>query len=160
MAITRSILSVSLALVLVGCGTTTPKPPTTNAPDDATITLAEAASSVSQSLTDLRAVEVSASPPINDKRMPYPTSYDMNAERVSLDWSGPIEPVLQRIATMKDYKLHVIGTRPAIPILVTIMAKDTPLGYVLRDINFQAGNKASLWVYPGVRIIELRYGKA
>ena len=155
MAIIRSILSLSLALALTGCGTAT-----TNTSDDVTITLAEAASSIGQSLTDLRAVEVSASPPVNDKRMPYPTSYDMNAERVSLEWSGPIEPLLQRIATMKDYKFHVIGTHPAIPVLVSITAKNTPLGYILRDINFQAGNKASLWVYPGVRIIELRYGKA
>ncbi len=155
----RSILSLCLVLLLTGCATT-PKPPVTPAPDDTVVGLAEAASSVSQSLSDLRAVEVSASPPINNKRMPYPTSYDMNAERVSLDWSGPIEPVLRRIANMKNYQFRVIGTRPAIPVLVTVMAKNTPLGYVLRDLNFQAGNKASLWVYPGVRIIELRYGKA
>jgi len=166
MAKTRSLLILSvIALVLTGCASTKapPAPPTpavSSGPDENTIQLVEAASSISQSLTDLRAVEVSASPPINDKRLPYPTSSDLDTEIVSVNWSGPIEPLLKRIATMQNYQFRVIGTRPAIPVLVSINAKDTPLGYVLRDVNFQAGNKASLWVYPGIKVIELRYGKA
>lgn len=126
--------------------------------DDAAVQLAEAASSVSQSLTDLTALEKAASPPINCKCLAYPTSSDL-CQLVSIDWSGPIEPLLRRVAWMTNYKLRIIGLRPAIPVLVTIFAKNTPVGYILRDANFQAASKASVQVYPGICVIELRYGR-
>ena len=148
------------ALLVVGCNTTKSSQIATNSgPDEASIKLAEAATSISQSLTDLKAIEKASTPPINNKRLPYPTSYDMG-QLASVNWSGPIEPLLQRIATLTDFQLRVIGRRPATPVLVTIDARNTPVGYIVRDANFQAGTKASINVYPGIHIIELRYGKA
>lgn len=147
-----------LISLLAGCSTSNPVQPSTMPSDDAAAQLAEAATSISQSLTDLTAIEKAEAPPINNKRMPYPTSWDMQ-QLVSVDWSGPIEPLLKRIAWMCNFKLRVIGLRPAIPVLVTISAKNTPVGYILRDADFQAASKASVRVYPGIRVIELRYGK-
>lgn len=134
--------------------------PTSLAPpaDDAEVQLAEAATSISQSLTDLNAMEKTLAPPVNCKCLPYPTSGDM-CQLASIDWAGPIEPLLRRISWMTGFKLHVIGARPAIPVLVTISAKNTEIGYILRDANFQAASKASVCVYPGIRVIELRYGR-
>lgn len=153
-------------MFLIGCSSTTPVTSTNSVPtsvnppaDDAAIQLTEAATSISQSLTDLTSIEKAIAPPINCKRLPYPTSSDMN-QLVSIDWSGPIEPLLRRIALMCDYKVRIIGRRPAIPVLVTISAKNTPVGYIIRDANFQAASKAGVWVYPGIRTIELRYGRA
>lgn len=154
---TAKIISLALGILLAGCASTHTQ--TSPADDDATVKLAEAASSISQSLSDLKGMEKATMPPINNKNLPYPTSYDMG-QPISVDWSGPIEPLLQRIAWMNNYHLRVIGSRPAIPVLVTISAKNTPLGYVIRDANFQAGTKASVNVYPGIQVIELRYGKA
>lgn len=162
-------VGVTFLLVVTGCSTANTSSPTitnnytsnnsSDTSDPAAQQLAEAASSISQSLTDLKAIAKASAPPVNNKRLPYPTSNDM-MEVASVDWSGPIEPLLKRIAKLCDYRLHVIGVRPAIPILVTITAKNTPIGYILRDANFQAGTRGSVLVYPGIRVIELRYGRA
>jgi defect in organelle trafficking protein DotD len=154
----KTIFSLFLALALTACMKTHTAP--VNMPDDtATTKLAEAASSISQSLTDLNAIEKASKPPINDKVLAYPTGADMD-QTASIDWTGPIEPLLSRVADNCGYKLRVIGARPAIPVLVTISAKNTPIAYIIRDANFQAGSRASVLVYPAVRIIELRYAKA
>lgn len=155
MRIIKSIVYLCLALTLLGCATRPVTPPVT---DDASIKLAEAAASISQSLTRLNAIEKAAFP-VREKQLPYPTSYDMN-QMVSIDWSGPIEPLLQRISGLCNYKLRVIGRRPAIPVLVTLSARDTPVGYIIRDANFQAGKKAVVAVYPAIRVIELRYARS
>lgn len=158
MDIKKTIFYLCIAFAFAGCTTNKPPPPNP-AGDDATIKLAEAAASISQSLTSLDAIEKAAAPPINHKEMPYPTSSDM-MQPISVDWAGPIEPLLQRIAGLCNYTLRVIGTRPAIPVLVTISAQNTPVGYVLRDADFQAASKATVQVYPGIHVIELRYGKS
>lgn len=158
-------LGIAFALLLSGCSncctapSPTPTPTSVNpSADDAEVQLAEAAASISESLTDLNAMEKAAMAPINCKPLPCLTCEDM-CKLVSIDWSGPIEPLLRRIALMQCYKLKVIGARPAVPVLVTILAKDTPIGYIIRDANFQAASKACVTVYPNVRIIELRYGR-
>ena len=33
----------------------------------------------------------------------------------SIDWSGPIEPLLRQIAHASDYRLRVLGTRSGYP---------------------------------------------
>jgi defect in organelle trafficking protein DotD len=125
--------------------------------DDAAITLAEAARSVSQSLNDLKTIEKASNPPI--KPLPYPTASGLEKISASVDWSGPIEPLLQRIANLANYKLEIIGQRPAIPVLVTISSQTTPLSYIVRNADLQAGVKANIAVYPGIHTIELRYAK-
>jgi defect in organelle trafficking protein DotD len=58
---------------------------------------------------------------------------------------------------ISGYRLRVVGVNPAIPVLVTVNAKDLPLAAIVRDIDFQGARKASVKVYPQSRIIELRY---
>lgn len=149
--------------LLAGCSTTqnlssSITPSTINPQsDDAAIQLAEAARSVSQSLNELKTIEKASSPPI--KSLPYPTSSGLEKIIASVDWSGPIEPLLKRIARLANYKLEVIGHHPAIPILVTISSQNTPLSYIVRNADLQAGVKANIAVYPGIQTIELRYAK-
>jgi defect in organelle trafficking protein DotD len=76
---------------------------------------------------------------------------------VSVDWAGPVEPLLLQIAKISQYRLRVLGVRPAIPVMITMNVKDIPLTTVVRDIDFQSVKKASVIVYPQTRIIELRY---
>lgn len=158
---------IGILLALAGCSffkqqeiPATPLPASINPPgDDASVQLAEAATDISHSLTELNAMEKTMAPPLNCKCLPYPTSSDL-CQEVTIDWAGPIEPLLRRISWMMCYKLRVIGSPPAIPVLITISAKDTPVGYVIRDANFQAACKASVFVYPGIHTIELRYGRS
>lgn len=123
------------------------------------ITLAEAAASVSQSITDLGETEQAAYPPVSVKEPPNPETYGMNIP-TSIDWDGPVEPLVQQIANVANYKLHVLGTAPAIPIIVSISAQDTAIGDILRDVGYQSGNQAQIVVFPSTRIIELRYAKS
>ncbi len=131
---------------------------TINTPsNDIGVMLSEAARSVSQSLNELKILEKTVSPP--GKLLPYPTASGLGRVVASVDWAGPIEPLLRRIATLVNYRLEVIGRQPAIPVLVSINAQNTPLAYIIRNADIQAGNKGSVTVYPGIRTIELRYAK-
>ena len=77
--------------------------------------------------------------------------------RASLDWAGPIEPLLEKIARVTDYRLRVIGNAPAIPVMISITREEQAVAETLKDVGLQAGNKAALVVYPSTRVIELRY---
>lgn len=165
MDIIKKIVVFGFILLLVGCASATspdytPAPTSLQPPaDDASVQLAEAATSISRSLTDLNAMEKAISPPVNCKPLPYPTSSDL-FQPASIDWSGPIEPLLRRIAAMLcTYRLRIIGMAPPVPVIVTISARNTPIGYILRDANFQAASKATVVVYPAIHVIELRYGR-
>lgn len=122
--------------------------------DDAEIKLAEAAVSVSKSLTNLSAIERAQHPCV---RLPCPFEGPNMCCLASVDWVGPIEPLLMRIADATHYRLRVLGREPAIPVIVTMTARDVPFGDILRDISLQAHKKACLCVYPRSRVIELRY---
>lgn len=149
--------------VLLGCTKTPPgtlqKPPMNAPSDDASMRLVEAASSVSYSLNQLAQIEAAATPPgATGKPLPDSESYALQA-RASVDWSGPIESLLERIAKISGFHLRVLGKAPAIPVLVSISAQDTPLTQILRDAALQAGTKADVLVYSNTGIIELRYAK-
>lgn len=124
--------------------------------DPATAQLAEAATSVSHSLNELTAIQEAATPAIKFNSMPDPASYRIPGT-ASIDWSGPVEPILQRIARISGYHLRVLGVRPAIPTVVSINAQDMPIKDIVRDIAFQVQKSATVWVYPASHIIELRY---
>lgn len=120
------------------------------------IALTEAAVSVSNSLGKLAEIQQAMHP---QARLPEPP----NAARIglsdlaSVDWTGPVEPLARKVANIAHYRLRVLGRAPAIPIIVSITAKDTPLADILRDIGFQAEQQASLTLYPSSHVIELRY---
>lgn len=143
----------------MGCVTATYKKPPQNAPsDDASIKLAEAASAVSDSMLEMARVEKVITPPSKDNTLTIPNSYDLQT-RASVDWSGPISELTERIATAANFHLRVLGRVPAVPVLISLNLKDQSLAEILRDIDYQAGNKASIHVYPNSQIVELRYAK-
>jgi defect-in-organelle-trafficking protein DotD len=161
--IRKSILLILLAALAVGCQKAPPqtfKKPPMNAPsDDASVRLVEAASSVSSSLNDLAEIEAASTPPgTTGKPLPESESYALQS-KASIDWSGPIEPLLERIARISGFRLSVLGKEPAIPVLVSLSAKNITLTEMLRDAALQAGKKADVLVYSNRGIIELRYAK-
>jgi len=148
---------ILLASVFLSACVANKKPPMNAPVDKATIKLAEAAESVSQSLAELARIQVVATPAI---RQPadVPATLELT-NRASIDWSGPIGPLVERIAHVSSYKLRVLGNEPAIPVLVSMNAHNARLGDILRDASFQAGTKAEIRVFPAVKTIELRYAK-
>ncbi|KTD01631.1 type IVB secretion system lipoprotein DotD [Fluoribacter gormanii] len=149
------------SVLLVGCkhgGVLFKKPPVNNPSDDATIKLAEAAVSVSDSMHEMARVEKVILPAHKDNTLTIPNAYNLQA-RASVDWSGPIEELTARIAKSAHFRLRVLGKAPSIPVLISLNIKDQSLAEILRDIDYQAGRKADIHVYPNSQVVELRYAK-
>lgn len=146
------------SLLIAGCGSTTYKNIDASDNQNANITLAQASSTISDSLTASEEIQRATTDPLSMKSLPNADSYNMD-QLASIDWSGPIGPIVKKIALASHYQLHVLGESPAIPVLVSIHQKNTPLGYILRDIDYQAGSKANIVVIPDKNIIELRYAR-
>lgn len=98
-----------LSIFLVACAT--PKPPQGFSVNKSQASLAEASYSVSRSLVDLAAVAEASHPLPNLAPPPSPASYGMGGI-TSVDWSGPVEPLLKQIAMAANYRLRVLGTPP------------------------------------------------
>ncbi len=153
------VLFLSL-MIIGGCTHTTSKRPPYNDPsDDASIKLAEAANSVSNSMLQMAKTEKILIPPQQDNVITIPNTNNLNTY-ASVDWSGPIEELTKRIADAAHYKLRILGNKPAIPVLISLNLKDYSLGDILRNIDYQAKNKASIYVYPNSKVVELRYVNA
>lgn len=152
----KLILLSSIATLLYACAT--PKPPKGYEISKNEASLAEASYSVSRSIVDLAETEQAAHPMPDVAPPPSPASYGMGGA-TSVDWSGPIEPLVQQIAKAADYRVRVVGTRPAIPVLVTVYQKNAMLGDILRDVGYQGGKRAAVLIFPETRVIEIRYAK-
>lgn len=148
---------LALMLMIAGCASTNYKKPPYNAPsDDASIKLAEAANAVSDSMLEMARVEKVITPPTKDNTLTIPNTANLQT-RASVDWSGPISELTDRIARAAHFRLRVLGQEPPLPVLISLNLKDQSLAEILRDIDYQAGNKASIHVYPHSQVIELRY---
>lgn len=152
------ILTCALLSACAGNSVTLKKPPTNEPSDDATIKLAEAANSVSRSMLEMARIEKTITPPVKDNVLTIPNAYNLQA-RASVDWSGPIGELTDRIAKAAHYKLRVLGNQPAIPVLISLDVNDESLAEILRNIDYQAGEKATIHVYPNRQVVELRYAK-
>lgn len=161
------IFSASVLLLITGCSSSRVSPPTANKiaiiSNDSKVKeaegkLADAALSISDSLQQLAEIERASHPQAKLPSPPAAEVIHMN-QVASIEWAGPVGPLIEKIAKATSYKLRVLGKQPAIPILVSISAKDTPIADILRDATFQCGDKANIVVYPASRTIELRYAK-
>lgn len=149
----QQLLLISL-LLLGGCA---PRPVEIHL-DNQDASLAEASYSVSRSISSLSEIAQAAHPLPKLDPPPNPASYGMGG-LASVDWSGPVEQIVRQIAKMTGYRLRILGTAPAIPVLVTVYDKNMVVADILRDIGFQAGRRATIVVYPESRVIEIRYAK-
>lgn len=145
-------LSVTLlVVVLAGCAA---RP--TYEVSDVEYQLAKAALSIEDSLRTLAATQqIHAKNPINTDILITPQG-GMGG-LASIDWSGPIEPLLEKIGEMTQYRVKVFGPIPHVPVIISIASRDRMVADILKDAGLQAGNRANLVVYPTSRIIELRY---
>lgn len=145
---------ILLSLALLACAT----PPPHDPPDSASSSLAEASYSVSRSLASLSEVAQAAHPLPQLPPSPSPSSYGMSG-LTSVDWSGPVEPLVRQIAKSVSYRTRVLGRPPAIPVMVSVYDKNMMVADILRDVGYQCGRRAAVVVYPDSRIIELRYAQ-
>jgi defect in organelle trafficking protein DotD len=128
----------------------------TKVSDAAADQIAEAAASVSHSLTNLEAVERANMAPQTAKIYPNVSAVSIPGNS-SIDWNGPLEPLVQQIAKATGYHVHIIGAAPLPPIIVTVHEDQAPNADILRNAALQVGTRAAIKTNPGKKIIELRY---
>lgn len=147
-----------LSALLCSCQANYKKPPINAPSTDATIQLAEAAASISDSMYQMAQVEKESIPHSKHNHSRIPNVRSLQT-RASVDWSGPIEEITERIAKAAHYRFHTVGKQPAIPILVNLMVKDDTLVEILKNLDYQAGKKGFIHVYPNRRMVELHYAE-
>lgn len=130
--------------------------PTETVDKDAQAQVAQAATAVGQSLQHLSAMQM-ANQPRSKMRKPLNAKFIGMGQLASVSWTGPAEPLLQKIAKATHYRLRVIGDKPAVPVLISINMQNQPVASILRNVIYQVVSKASVAVYPKSRTIELRY---
>lgn len=116
--------------------------------------IAEASTSVDHSLQQLSAIQIAKNPSVKIQK---PVNAGGLSRQASLNWYGPVEPAVSKIATAAGYQLHVLGNKPAIPVIVTVNATNQPLAMILRNVTFQAAPTVTITVYSSKNVIELRY---
>ncbi len=122
--------------------------------DPAMVDTAEAATSVSRALNDLANVKNVQNKLVREEDTAPPL---VLTRLITIDWSGPVEPVLKQIAQASQMRLKVLGHEPAIPVLVTLDRQDTMAYELLQDIRGQANGRANVVVFPTSGVIELHY---
>ena len=118
--------------------------------------LLQAASSIEKSLFVLAAAEKVENPPILNTA-PLITPEGGMGGFIDVDWTGPLGPLVDKIAKLSGYRVKTLGNEPPIPVVVSISAKQAILAEVLQNASFQAGRKATILVFPSNRVIEVRY---
>lgn len=118
--------------------------------------LVESARAITHSLDQLAQIEKALHHDVQIAPPPNPASIGM-ANRATVDWTGPAEPLLRKIAFSSGYRLNVLGQEPPVPVIITVQVNDVPLADILRDIVYQSAKKADIVVFPRTKVIELRY---
>lgn len=155
------ISCMAICCLLIGCTTDDQGFSQQAAVDQANLTraeiqLANAATSVNNSLIELAAIQKAVYPAVKLPDLPDAEKIGLG-KMASVDWTGPIEPLIKNIAGVSGYKVRFIGKTPPIPILVSINKQNAPLAVILRDAAFQCGNKVNIVLYPTNKVIEARY---
>ena len=164
-----TILSLFMLMLQSGCSVLKETPPNNASMDLATSgskdpfnsrtiedQLVHAAKSIEQSLSVLAAAEQAESPPILDTA-PLTTPEGGMSGKVDLEWTGPLAPLVQKIADLSQYRVKFLGKEPPIPILISISVKAVMMADVLQNASLQAGKRAYILVFPNDKIIEVRY---
>ena len=76
-----------------------------------------------------------------------------------MEWEAPIEELPARVTKAAHYRIRVLGKEPAVPVLISLNIQDESLAEILRNIDYQAGVRADIHVYPNSQVVELRYAK-
>lgn len=76
---------------------------------------------------------------------------------ITLDWIGPVDPVVQLVADAAEYDYRIIGKRPVPDHFIRMRHEQATAVDVLRDAGVQVGSYAELVIFPSTRMIELRY---
>ncbi len=123
---------------------------------DAEQRLASAAASISHSLEELAALEKAQT---KHQKLSFPVDAKMIGlnQIVSIDWVGPVAPLVKKLAAAAHYKVKILGREPAIPPMISLLENGVTVADLLRNVNYQCTDRANVVIYPASHLIELRY---
>lgn len=156
--------SFSTALVLVtlclgACSSTekfsNDEPQIVAAPDTVTALLAHAADKASNALETLAAVEAARTPPAGVA--PVGEAPPELRRAMTVNWIGPVEPLVKKLADRAGYEFLVIGAVPVTEIVVSVDVENQTVIDVLRDVGLQLGVRADIKVDSEKHLIEIHY---
>lgn len=153
----ESVSAFGDKLKATGSSKSSTPPQLVAAPDSVSAMLADAADRTASALETLAEVEQYRSPgsiavaPINNPPRSLQTP-------VSVNWTGPVEPLAKALADRTGYSFATLGDEPAIPIVISVNVTHTPAIEVLRDMGLQMGQRADLRVDSPRRAVEVHYG--
>ncbi len=124
-------------------------------PDTVSLLLAESADRASVALETLAAVEKARTPAT--EMSPVANVPSELRRTITVNWVGPIEPIAKTLADRAGYGFLVLGSDPAIPVVVSIDAENARVVDVLRDIGLQLGMRGDVKVDAQARMIEIYY---
>ncbi len=151
----RLPLIVSSALILAACAINPPNPQLVAEPDNVTLRLAQAADRAANALDQLAAIEQTRTP---TDLPPLAASAPPELRRsVTVNWIGPIEPLVRQLADRASYELKLTGNAPETAIISSVNVRNAPVIEVLRDVGLQLGSRAALKVDANLKIVELSY---
>lgn len=154
-----SVLVVSI--LVAGCAARE-VPPITVSPSHVDHKVAEAmqrAANANRAIAEIEAAASAPNAPAPAQLVPSGAKLppELN-ELVSVDWRGPLEPLLKGIADEIGFTLHVTGAAPASPVMVTLYRTEEPAWRVIRDAGTLATSEAAVILNPSEKRIEIRYG--
>lgn len=82
------------------------------------------------------------------------------AQEVTINWVGPLEPFVKKLADRAEYGFQPLGARPSVPIIVKVDSRKRRLLDILQDVGLQAGRRADVAVRfepDGHGVVEVRY---
>lgn len=155
----KKLLALLITFLLVACQNLVPQPHKANQmaqADQALVDTAEAAVSISHSLSDLGLAQRNQQGML--KRESEANALpQVLARLVSIDWAGPVEPLVKQLADLTQLRVKVIGVEPPIPVLVSLNKRDSSVYNILQDVQGQIQNRAEILVYPSSGVVELHY---
>jgi defect-in-organelle-trafficking protein DotD len=150
----KSFLTI-LSLVLVAACAPKVEPQLVAEPDLVTLRLADAADRAAKSLEKLAAVE-STRTPVDLPPLAAGAPQELRRS-ITVEWTGPVEPLLQKISDRAGYHFQLSGSDPAVALVVEVNAFRKPIIEVLRDIGLQLGDRAQVNVDARAQTIEVVY---
>ncbi len=155
----RNLLTLSLLLTIVIVSACHPlpkrEPQVVAAPDKVSQMLANAADKAATSLESLAAVEQARSPNVSVEPIVNAPPELMRA--MTIQWVGPADQLLEKLADRASYNFLAVGDRPPVPIVVNVDVTNEPVIDLLRNVGLQMGVRGDVKVDSTRKVVELQY---
>ena len=118
----------------------------------------ETAVTASKSIQSLSVLEHSSKPDVKKKPAPNPVKTGLD-QRVTIEWTGPVEPLIEKLAKNAHYRVNFLGQKPVAPILVSVNRSNAYMADVIQDVAYQVQRFADLSIVASEKLLELRYSR-